>query len=302
MKAKIKKFTLLSISLITIFLSGAVPQTTLAANCSASINFNIPNRLVSGSSLDVQGTVVFSNLVVVKKSSYGTESSIFVCQNGPNVQTDKFGISINDKVSGAQVAFYEIPFVLNQNSYSINKTVSANSLNSGPANLFAIVKVNFPGSGWENLTSSNPAIAIEVKKATADPPANDPKTTENNNQKNTGTDTGKQTNTGATGTKKDDKLYNPLPTDSLIDMFLFITKGFLSLLGAWAVIAIIIGGFRMIISQGNEEAYTQAKKSIQWAVLGVVVAILSFSIIAIVQDLLNANIDSSVIQNVDPKK
>jgi hypothetical protein len=71
-------------------------------------------------------------------------------------------------------------------------------------------------------------------------------------------------------------------------MFLYIGKGFLALIGAWAVIAIIIGGFRMILAQGNEEAYGQANKSIQRAVIGVVVALLSFSIIAIVQDLLSA--------------
>jgi uncharacterized membrane protein len=85
-------------------------------------------------------------------------------------------------------------------------------------------------------------------------------------------------------------------------MFLYIGKGFLALIGAWAVIAIIIGGFRMILAQGNEEAYGQAKKSIQWAVIGVVVALLSFSIIAIVQDLLSANVDTTPIQNVDPNK
>ena len=46
----------------------------------------------------------------------------------------------------------------------------------------------------------------------------------------------------------------------------------------------------MVISSGDEEAYTKAKKTITWAVLGLAVALLSFSIVAIVEDLLQVNI------------
>ena len=85
-------------------------------------------------------------------------------------------------------------------------------------------------------------------------------------------------------------LYNPLPTDSLTGTILTIAKGFLAIVALWAVVFIIIGGFRMVLSQGNEEAYLAAKKTIIWAVLGVVVAMLSFSIIAIVQSLLGVSV------------
>ncbi len=87
-----------------------------------------------------------------------------------------------------------------------------------------------------------------------------------------------------------DCLYNPLPTDALTDVFLLIVKGFLGIVAIWGVMFIIVGGFRMVMAAGNEEAYTQAKKTITWAILGVVVALLSFSIMAIVQNLLHANI------------
>ncbi len=85
-------------------------------------------------------------------------------------------------------------------------------------------------------------------------------------------------------------LYNPLPTESLTGTILTIAKGFLAIVALWAVVFIIIGGFRMVLSQGNEEAYLAAKKTITWAVLGVVVAMLSFSIIAIVQSLLGVTV------------
>ena len=51
----------------------------------------------------------------------------------------------------------------------------------------------------------------------------------------------------------------------------------------------MIGGFQMISGAGNEETYTKAKKTIIWAVIGLALALLSFSIVAIVQDILQAN-------------
>ncbi len=85
-------------------------------------------------------------------------------------------------------------------------------------------------------------------------------------------------------------LYNPLPTSSLKDMFLIIVRGFLYMTGIISVIFIIIGGFRMVIAQGDEEAYGVAKKTITWAVIGLVIALLSFSIIAIVENVIGATL------------
>jgi len=96
-----------------------------------------------------------------------------------------------------------------------------------------------------------------------------------------------------------DTLINPLPVDNLTGMFLYIVKGFLAIIGVWGVLFVIIGGFRMIMAAGNEEQYLAAKKTITWAILGVVVAVMSFSIIAIVQNLVG--VDYSKIQSVQPK-
>lgn len=95
---------------------------------------------------------------------------------------------------------------------------------------------------------------------------------------------------GGADSRLPETLYNPLPTESLTGTILTIAKGFLAIVALWAVVFIIIGGFRMVLSQGNEEAYLAAKKTITWAVLGVVVAMLSFSIIAIVQSLLGVSV------------
>jgi hypothetical protein len=54
------------------------------------------------------------------------------------------------------------------------------------------------------------------------------------------------------------------------------------------VIMIIIGGFRMIFAQGNEEAFGKAKKTITYAVIGLVVAVMSFSIVQIISNILTS--------------
>ncbi len=85
-------------------------------------------------------------------------------------------------------------------------------------------------------------------------------------------------------------LYNPLPQEDLTSVFLSLVKGFLAITGIWAVMFIIVGGFQMVMAAGNEEMYLKAKKTIIWAILGLVIAMLAFSIVAIVQSLLNATI------------
>lgn len=58
------------------------------------------------------------------------------------------------------------------------------------------------------------------------------------------------------------------------------------LVGGIAVIFIIIGGFRLAFSQGNAEAVTAARKTITWAIIGLVVALMAFAIIGIVEKIL----------------
>ena len=51
------------------------------------------------------------------------------------------------------------------------------------------------------------------------------------------------------------------------------------LVGAVAVIMLIIGGLRYVISQGNKEHVSSAKDTILYSVIGIVVAILAYAIV-----------------------
>ena len=95
--------------------------------------------------------------------------------------------------------------------------------------------------------------------------------------------------------QKYDQLLNPLPDNELFcptafcdlqQMFLLIIRDFLQLLPIAAVLFIIIGGFQMVMSAGNEERLARAKRTVLWAVLGLIIGILSFSLVSMVQNFL----------------
>ena len=66
----------------------------------------------------------------------------------------------------------------------------------------------------------------------------------------------------------------PLATriKTIVNILLFI-------LGAVAVIMIIIGGLKYVLSNGDSSAMTSAKNTILYAVIGLVVAILAYAIV-----------------------
>jgi len=72
-------------------------------------------------------------------------------------------------------------------------------------------------------------------------------------------------------------------------IFTTIVETMLFIVGAVAVIMLIYGGFRYVISGGNASSVTAAKNTILYAIVGVIVALLSYAII----DFVLASFDGS---------
>lgn len=64
----------------------------------------------------------------------------------------------------------------------------------------------------------------------------------------------------------------------------FLT-GFLGIAAVTSVIFIIVGGLQLHLAMGNEEAMTKAKKTLLWAIVGLVISILAVAIVRIVTTL-----------------
>ncbi len=62
-------------------------------------------------------------------------------------------------------------------------------------------------------------------------------------------------------------------------------KGFLGLIAATSVVFIIIGGLQMHLAFGNEEGITTAKKTLLWAIAGLIISILAAMIVSIISSL-----------------
>ncbi len=75
----------------------------------------------------------------------------------------------------------------------------------------------------------------------------------------------------------------PQPTGSEPNLFtsdgIFVTIAdvLLFLVGAISVIMLIIGGLRYVISAGDQQAVTNAKNTILYAIVGIIVAFLAFA-------------------------
>lgn len=62
-------------------------------------------------------------------------------------------------------------------------------------------------------------------------------------------------------------------------------KGFLGIVAVTCVIFIIVGGMQMHLALGNEEAIKKAKSTLLWAIVGLVISILSVAIVQIISKL-----------------
>lgn len=72
-------------------------------------------------------------------------------------------------------------------------------------------------------------------------------------------------------------------------VFRTVTNILLFIIGAVAVIMLIIGGIRYVVSGGDQSAVTSAKNTILYAIVGIVVAILAFAAVEFVTNSLVAS-------------
>ena len=71
-----------------------------------------------------------------------------------------------------------------------------------------------------------------------------------------------------------------LPTESDFGRLLtMVINYFLGLVGLIAVLMLVIGGIRYITSAGNEQTIEKAKHTILYAIIGIVIVVLSYAIV-----------------------
>ncbi len=99
---------------------------------------------------------------------------------------------------------------------------------------------------------------------------------------------------GGSGLSSFDRLFGCPPTGTGSQVVVCIAEKVLNALLAVAfiiaVIFLVLGGFRYIVSQGNEETVEKAKGTITNAIIGIVVIILSYVILQLVFNILRTGL------------
>lgn len=83
-------------------------------------------------------------------------------------------------------------------------------------------------------------------------------------------------------------LLGPTEPDDFLAVLNFLMINVLGLIGFATILMIIYYGYRYITSAGNEEVIEQAKSGLKWAIIGLVITLLSFTIITVIRQNLLA--------------
>lgn len=94
----------------------------------------------------------------------------------------------------------------------------------------------------------------------------------------------RQGSDAAQGTNQRGDAASLFGTDGEGGIFRTIVDVMLFLIGAISVIMLIIGGIRYVVSGGDSTAVQNAKNTILYAIVGIVVAILSYAVVRFVID------------------
>lgn len=99
--------------------------------------------------------------------------------------------------------------------------------------------------------------------------------------------------TGSTsGTEKSTKLYLPHNTDTQSNKTYLenqllpgIASTIIGIVGGLSLLFVIISGIQLLTSYGNGDATSKAKNTLTWAVIGIIVASLSYAIVRIISTI-----------------
>lgn len=244
----------------SLLLTLIVPSTALAAalpdTCAMEVTFDVTPKKISTPSQNI-------TLKATVKDATGKDCSKSKVEYVPTFYYQTWNFPYNKPIPRRGIN--------DSNVYNkqLSKTFKASDLGIA-ADSVADVRfvVTFPDYGESSVQAAPVSVTVGTPKTSTD---------------------GRDTATKDQGLSTGDSgvgLDNPLEATSLIDLFLKFINTMLMLLGSAAVLFIIIGGFKMTASGGKQETIDSGKRTVTWAVFGLVVALMSWSIVIIVQNLL----------------
>lgn len=210
------------------------------------------------------GYIYTENGKTMQKLNTCIPSQEFILESGNKI--GYHGVSGSDVKEGVKLRNYA--FIGDSNSNCLNPPTT-------PREYVRTARVLEISTSVKNSTAGNQNISSDVNANTS------PDTSV----------TGTSPDTGVTANVGDldgnlGPLWNPLNFETVPQLIASLLRILFVLIGIAAVIIIIIAGFRMVLASGNEEELTKAKKAITWAIIGLIISLMSFSIVAIIERLI----------------
>lgn len=84
------------------------------------------------------------------------------------------------------------------------------------------------------------------------------------------------------------ELPNPIMTDSFNELIDRIIKWVFNIGIALATVVFLWGGFQFLVSGGNEQKIEQAKKTMLWGAIGLIVVLIAAGVPALIREFLGA--------------
>jgi len=82
------------------------------------------------------------------------------------------------------------------------------------------------------------------------------------------------------------KIPDPINAENPTEVWARLIKGFLGIIGTFALMNFVLAGFGMVWSRGNEEKIKKHQENIKWTLLGIIFLFGSYAIISYVLDKL----------------
>jgi hypothetical protein len=83
---------------------------------------------------------------------------------------------------------------------------------------------------------------------------------------------------------------NPLEADTFTELFVGIANWVAGIVASLAALMIVIGGIQYMISGGNEEKVASARRTILWAVIGLIVVLGSWGLLRALLEILGITV------------
>lgn len=243
--------------------------------------------------LSLSGLFVFSLLLVLASSSLEVRAACsVVADQGSYNDGDTVRVTAtNDSGGDWAVCIYSGGKLNGGTNLPVGRSISDSSTTKTAS---AVVDTGTDYSGWVavvregngcNSTYTSGALCETAVNAagTAAPAAG-------GEEAAGGTTTGETAageggTTTATNSSTSVSIVNPLRSDDFTELITNFLQWLLGIAGSIALLMLIYGGVLYIASTGNQQQADQGKKIVTWTLAGLMVIMLSWSIIATVEDI-----------------